>query len=557
MASILKLKLYGPEIGDDKLPSGWIAALWESGDRPERGWLFYALKGIDDDMVKDLVDEFLDGDSDMFAYIEQWLNALHQKKLEIGDKAYGVIMWFSDGKVHTFPLGGVHVFQHTVSRKRCLTDPLYDFTHYLRWKVLSPGDSMYKVSYAIYPIHAQDAFDVMLEDGNVPWRITVDEFQDIWQSGQGDRRKRGVSPAVAARKYRHRSSVWVAFILIFLIGAWYIWYKSSLQLNTDLLPSGTSTETVVSTSTPTGTNISYVEPLSLWSITELTDIATKTYTEQKLPFSIPWDIASVKWPDGTYFVALTNDVGSAIRIAFDVSGENIEYLDKWYKTVTIPKPSIEGVSWTLPQTFVSPEISGGKLVLRSTFVDALWGSFDGLSDAFYDKLKDISIQPDSYDTTIAMLTDDKVYLYSGRVGTIFKPLRIPIDLPEGYHGERLYLSPAEDIYVLAYRNVRGKKKYTLIVMRASEDFVPDELIMKKTEELFDNLSATFIGSPYLWKEGVVAFPVSGLKDGMALINIVNWRATLIVHKGIVYPMGDNRLGVVFQSFFSLWTLEGG
>jgi len=132
---------------------------------------------------------------------------------------------------------------------------------------------------------------------------------------------------------------------------------------------------------------------------------------------------------------------------------------------------------------------------------------------------------------------------------------MPISLPDEYHGERVYLSSAGDVYVLAYRNIRGKKKYTLIVMRAADDFVPDSLVMEKTEKLLDNLAATFIGAPYLWKEGVVAFPVAGPKDGLALINLVTWKATLIEGKGVIYPLSDDKLGVVFESFFSLWDLE--
>ncbi len=549
MANVLKLSLYTSEP-----PSGWIYDLYENEEHPDRGWLFYALRGVEEGDVDALVEEFLDGSDDMFEFIKQWLESLHKKKREEGKKAQGVILWFSEGKVHAFPLGGLHVFQNAPHRKRCLTDPIYDFTHYLRWKVFSPGDEKYRVSYSIYPITGEDSFDIMLKDGSKPWRITVDAFQDVWKSGEKKKKKR-VSPKIAARKYGHRASVWVTLLLIFFVGVWYIWYHHSLQLNTQKQVEHTSTQTTSSTGSATGSGISFIEPLSLWSLSSLADIATQTYTDVKLPFGTVWDMASVKWTDGTYFIAFTNDVGSALRIAFDISGDIPKYLDKWHKATTISRSAIEGVNWNSPKTFVSPDLAGGKLVLKSTFVNSSWGTFDGLSDAFLDKLRDVSIQAENYDTTIALLTDDKVYLYSGRVGGTFKQLRMPIALPEGYKGERIYLSPAGDVYVLAYRNVREKKKYALVVMRASDDFVPDNLIIEKTEKLLDNLSATFIGAPYLWKEGVVAFPVSGPKDGLALINIVTWKATLIEGRGVIYPLSDDKLGVVFQSFFSLWDLE--
>ncbi len=552
MASVLKLSLVGPEIGSDKMPSGWGADLYEA-TQPERGWLFYALKGVDADDIDRLVEEFTEGEEDFSEFVKSWLMDLHRKHESTRDKPRGVILWFSGGNVYTYPLGKAHVFQHGMRRKRCLTDPIYDFTHYLRWDVLSPGEADFRVSYAVYPIHPEDMFEIVLSDGTTYWKISVDDFQDVWQSGEKKKKIR-VRASDARRKYGHRASVWVAVILIFLVGAWYIWYSSSLK-KTISVPIDTATGGGITSSTGQSSQGNFIEPLALWSTVSITDIATETYKDVKLPISTVWDMSSVKWSDGTYFVAFTNDVGTALRIAFQLKSDHVSYLDKWYKATTISKPTIEGVDWTSPKTFVSPDLSGGNMVIKSTFVNSSWGTFDGLSDAFLDKLIDISIQADGYDTTIALLTDDKVYIYGGKVGGIFKQLRMPISLPDGYHGERVYISSAGDVYVLAYRSIRQRKKYTLIVMKAADDFIPDELVMEKTSKLLDNLSATFLGAPYLWKEGVVAIPVAGPKDGLALINLVTWKATLIEGKGVIYPLEENKLGVVFQSFFSLWDLE--
>ncbi len=556
MESLLRLSLHGEESVD-----GWVVDLYYNEERPSRGWLFVALKGVSDEDIDRLLSTFLEGDDDMFAFIREWLQDIHQKKVEEKDKAEGVILWFAEGHVHAFPLGGVHVFQNSPHRKRCLTDPIYDFTHYLRWEALSPGENGFKVSYAIYPITGEDSFDVVFKESDTTFKISVDAYEDIWQSGRGEkkRKRKKVSPRAMTRKYGHRASVWVALILIFLVGAWYIWYRRTLPI-AEMPQGGTPTTTQTSTNTATSTpRNTYIEPLALWNITKLSDIATLTYADYKLPMSNVWDMASVKWNDAssTYFVAFTSDVGSAVRIAFALHTKDgkVALLDKWYKTVTVSSPPIEGVNWKSPQTFVSLDFNGNKLVLKSTFVDASWGSFEDLSDAFLDKLKDMSIQADGYDTVIALLTDNEVYLYSGNVGGTFKSLRMPISLPDEYHGERIYLSPSGDVYVLAYRDIRGKKKYSLILMRAADDYVPDSLVMEKTETLLDDLAATYIGTPYLWKDGVVAFPVSGAKDGLALINIVNWKATLIEGRGVIYPLTDNKVGVIFESFFSLWNLE--
>ncbi len=556
MESLLRLSLHG-----ESSVNGWVIDLYYNEDRPSRGWLFVALKGVSDEDLDELLTTFLEGDDDMFAFIQEWLQDIHQKKIKEGDKAEGVILWFSEGHVHAFPLGGVHVFQNSPRRKRCLTDPIYDFTHYLRWEALSPGEKGFKVSYAIYPITGEDSFDIVFKDNETTLKISVDAYEDVWQSGRGQkkRKRKKVSPRTMTRKYGHRASVWVALILIFLVGAWYIWYRRTLPIAE--MPQGeTSTTTQTSTNTATSTpGNTYIEPLALWNITKLSDIATLTYADYKLPISNVWDIASVRWDDvnSTYFVAFTSDVGSAVRIAFALHTKSgkMALLDKWYKTVTVSSPPIEGVNWKSPQTFVSLDFDGNKLVLKSTFVNASWGSFEDLSDAFLDKLKDMSIQADGYDTVIALLTDKEVYLYSGNVGGTFKSLRMPISLPDEYHGERIYLSPSGDVYVLAYRDIRGKKKYSLVLMRASDDYVPDNLVMEKTETLLDDLAATYIGAPYLWKDGVVAFPIAGAKDGIALINIVNWKATLIEGRGVIYPLTDNKVGVIFESFFSLWNLE--
>ena len=555
MESLLRLSLHGEESVD-----GWVVDLYYNEERPSRGWLFVALKGVSDEDIDRLLSTFLEGNDDMFAFIREWLQDIHQKKVEEGNKAEGVILWFAEGHVHAFPLGGVHVFQNSPHRKRCLTDPIYDFTHYLRWEALSPGENGFKVSYAIYPITGEDSFDVVFKESDTTFKISVDAYEDIWQSGRGEkkRKRKKVSPRAMTRKYGHRASVWVALILIFLVGAWYIWYRRTLPI-AEMPQGGTPTTTHTSTTATSTPGNTYIEPLALWNMTKLSDIATLTYADYKLPMSNVWDMASVKWNDAssTYFVAFTSDVGSAVRIAFALHTKDgkVALLDKWYKTVTVSSLPIEGVNWKSPQTFVSLDFNGNKLVLKSTFVDASWGSFEDLSDAFLDKLKDMSIQADGYDTVIALLTDNEVYLYSGNVGGTFKSLRMPISLPDEYHGERIYLSPSGDVYVLAYRDIRGKKKYSLILMRAADDYVPDSLVMEKTETLLDDLAATYIGTPYLWKEGVVAFPVSGAKDGLALINIVNWKATLIEGRGVIYPLTDNKVGVIFESFFSLWNLE--
>ncbi len=542
--AILKVVLQGEP------PAGWESELSGFERDPSRGWLYFAVSpGFDRNLLDQLKTAFHQSEGGISEFIRSWLMDVHRWAVESNVRPKGVIVWIHSGGVDVFPLGGVHVFHKKLHSQSCLTDPLYDFTRYVRWNLLSPGDEGYKPSWAHADVDAGDQLELVAQDSDDKWSLVVTEkaiFEDPHRSREYRPIKRGPSRYIPA-----------GLVVLVLIGLLFVWAKFFVP-KPDVGPGGiVHTSTTATTATGGGESTVAITPLSLWDTASITSIATQTLSGFALSIEKPCSITALKatWGERPLYVAMTDDLGSAVRLRILEENGYKVIVDK---STTLVKPWLKAIVWPSAAPIVTLDLSGGEVVLKAPFSGGVWGRFKGLSDAALNKIVDADVdEVDGTNKAVAVvLLPDRFIVYKGRAGGEFEAISTPIYLPPGYVGQRVALGDGGNVWVLGCKERRGGRSCAIIKFDASNAYIPDEAVKEFTQKLLDNLDADFYG-PLVVSDGRVMFAETGVKDGLAVLNPTRQTATLYVAVGPVYPLGGGRYLEMVGSMMNYYVEGGG